>query len=45
MEDLVDRLNILIGRRMENNDDRTNEADSAAQSTQRPQLFAQKVGP
>jgi hypothetical protein len=44
VEDLVDGLNVNIRRRMKDDDDGTNQADSAAEFAQRPQIFVQKVG-
>jgi len=43
VKDLVDGLNILIRWRMEDDDDRSNEADGATKLSKRAELFSQEI--
>lgn len=43
MQDLINRLDILVGRGVQDNDDGANEADGTAQLAQRAQLLVEEV--
>lgn len=45
VQDHVDGLDIWIRRRMQDDDDGSNQADCAAQLAQCPETFFQEVGP
>lgn len=45
VEDLIDGLDVLIRRSMEDDDDGANEADCAAELPQCTQFLVQEVGP
>lgn len=43
VQNLIDRLDVLVRRGVQNNDDGTDEANGTAQLAQRAELFIQKV--
>jgi hypothetical protein len=44
IENLVNRLHLLVWRRVQYNDDRADEADGASELAQRAQVLAEKIG-
>ena len=45
VEDLINSLDILVRRRVQHNDDSSDQANGTPQFAQRPQLFIEEVGP